>query len=213
MAEPISASYLGELLSQLCAALGKPFDARAKKMVAAYHKCLDDWSESAIEAAIWKACKTATKFPKPAELIALCARSGHGKLVVEAMERPDPLIHCPDCGEWWGYHRIVMMHGTPMLSTLQLVRHRDGCPYRKWLDRYVQFYGYSWVDGPPPAGTLEEGGEAWRVAGVLQLIHPLPPRIDLAKAARRPRPRTTGPMPITDVGPSATPATPAAEVG
>lgn len=181
MPEPISARRLGELLSQLCAALGKPFDAKAAKMVEGYQRGLEDWPEEAIEWAVWRACKVwkARWFPKPAELAELCGQSPYQKFPsAPTSGTPGIADPCPDCGELWGWHRLAQTRdpAQPILEIKTVVRHLQRCSYRPAQDRWLQCYSYAWVDLAPAAGKLNEGDEAWKVAGVWPVIDPVPER-------------------------------------
>lgn len=208
MPDQITARRLGELLSQLCAALGKPFGAKGEKMLPGYHRGLEDWPEEAIEWAIWRACKTwdSKSFPKPAELAKLCAQSPHKRLEPDNSAEPavEPSERCPDCREWWGWHRVASLFtGTAALVYVNGIRHRSDCPRHRAQERELRVYQRSWVDGQPPAGHLEAGGQAWLVAGVLQLIYPVPPLPPEPK--RRPaseriqRRRSHDPVPIDEI--------------
>jgi hypothetical protein len=180
MPEPISGRRLGELLSQLCAALGKPYGAKGENMLTGYLRGLEDWPEEAIEWAIWRACKTwtAKSFPKPAELVALCRESPHKKLEPEGPREPlvDPSEKCRECGEPWGWHRVAsLLLGGAHLVTISTIRHRPDCPRHAGQERGLRIYQHTWIDGLPPRFGLEAGGNAWQVPGVLQLVYPLPP--------------------------------------
>lgn len=207
MGEQISGRYLGELLGQLAATLGKPYGQKGEKMLAGYMRGLEDWPAEAIEWAVWRACKLWKQkhFPKPAELAELCAQSPHPRLSREGeakgVEKNDA-VRCSECGEWWGWHRLASMREVDMpalLITISLVRHRDGCPFRNWENRRNRLYAWSWVDGIPPRGKLEAGGDAWKVPGVHPLIEPLPESMDERErrlARERPRRRRDVATPI-----------------
>lgn len=197
MGEPITGRYLGELLGQLAATLGKPYGQKGEKMLAGYMKGLEDWPAEAIEWAVWRACKLWKQkhFPKPAELAELCAQSPHPRIVRDAEKKSDvpEAVRCPECGEWWGWHRVVSLREPDqpaLLVIVPLVRHRDGCPFRNWENRRNRLYAWSWCDGIPPRGKLEAGGIAWTVPGVYPLVDPLPESLDeREKRLARERPR------------------------
>lgn len=200
MPESISNVRMGELLAQLCAALGKPFGTKGEKMVAGYRRGLEDWPDEAIEWAVWRACKTwkARAFPKPAELADLCAQSPHKRLEPELPAEPvvSEVERCRECGEWWAWHRQAsLLLGSAHLVHYNGIRHLDSCPRHRGQDRELRFYSRSWVDGPPLAGALERGDPAWTAPGVLQLIYPLPP---LPPAPTRRRAKDA-PTPIGEV--------------
>lgn len=79
MPDSFGEGRMGELLGQLCAAFGKPFASNAAKMTTAYHRALSDWPIEAVEWAVWNASRELDKFPRPATLRALCAKSPHKK--------------------------------------------------------------------------------------------------------------------------------------
>ena len=207
MPEAVSGRRLGELLSQLCAALGKPYGTKGEKMLPGYLRGLEDWPEAAIEWAVWRACKTwtAKSFPKPAELAALCAQSPHKKLAPDGPAAPiiSEVERCRECGEWWGWHRVASLFAGPAhLVYLNTIRHRLDCPRQHGQEHELRTYQRSWIDGLPPVGSLEAGGEAWKAVGVLQLIYPVPP-LPPEPTRRRPRARrTTTPVPVGEVTPT-----------
>lgn len=201
MPEAISGRHLGDLLGQLCAALGKPYGTKGEKMLPGYLRGLEDWPAEAIEWAVWRACKTwkGKSFPKPAELADLCAQSPHPKLAPATPPAPQipEAEQCRECQEWWGWHRVASLFlGTPHLVYWGGIRHSATCSATKRQARELRTYRWSWIDGPPEAGQLEAGDSAWDSVGVLQLIYPLPPLPPEPK-----RRRASGPVPIGDVKP------------
>ncbi len=208
VASTITGIRLGDLLGQLCAALGRPFGTKGEGMVPVYLRSLEEWPAEAIEWAVWRACKTwkAKSFPKPAELADLCAQSPYPRLPARTPTepvRPDT-ERCPRCREWWGWHRVVSLgSGTPILLILTDVRHREDCPGAPHQAAMCLTYRWTWVDGLPDVGVLAEGGEAWKAAGAVQLIDPLPaPRAAATPrppSARLPFPKPRAPVPIAQV--------------
>jgi hypothetical protein len=177
-------SRLGDLLAQLCAALGKPFGAKGgEKMVTGYMVGLEMWSAEAVEWAIWRLCGTwkAKGFPKPAEIAEMCQQSGKGKLPLErdpARPTEAEIDRCHECREWWGYHRVVsrLVEESGVLLVVQLIRHADRCSWLRAEARTTRLYRWSYADGPTNLGELGQGGQAWAPHyPVMQLIDPLPP--------------------------------------
>lgn len=191
--EPITYSYLAELLGQLCAALGKPFGAKGEKMVAMFHRAVEPWSPEAIEWGIWELGRTwkADKFPKPAHLVEMCAKSGKPRLEVE--RDPDAPLEaehdrCPECREWWAYHRVVslLLVESGLLIHVQQIRHLDNCDRRRFEQRTMRLYRWTYVDAALPPGQLEPGQQAWapHVAAFQLLPDPLPDTPAAYRAAR-----------------------------
>jgi hypothetical protein len=187
-------------LEHLAGAFGKPFGAKtADQMLRGWYQSrqLRELPDSAVQWAVQEHIGKGKKFPVPAEIIELAKRAPTmGK--IERKDGIPEVARCPECLEWWGWHRVVVTRDqlAPALVILDTIRHTPACSAAAWLDRFTRFYGYSWVDGPPDAGTLEGGDEAWKCAGVQQLIHPLPPRAGTVAKPAKPAPsRSPYPQP------------------
>lgn len=228
MAEAVTFSELGDLLAQLCAALGKPFGAKAEKMILGYHKAVERYPRAAVEAAVWELCRTwkDKKFPVPAHLAELCVKSGIAPIERERDPNTptEPACdRCPECREWWGWHRVIsrLTIADGLLMEVQCVRHTDRCSHAAYLERTARLYGWTFVDAPTPPGLLVAGARPSSAYGVLQLVpDPLPPtapELELARRAARNRRVSTGrpaydapaiqPAPLAAALPAATAAT------
>jgi hypothetical protein len=182
-ADPISYSYLAELLGQLCAALGKPFGAKGEKMVAMFHRAVEGWSPEAIEWGVWELGRTwkADKFPKPAHLVEMCAKSGKPRLELERdpdLPTEPEIERCHECREWWAYHRVVsrLVVESGLLIVVDGIRHADGCARQRSERRQMGLYRWTYVDAAPQRGQLDAGAQAWHPhTAVFQLLpDPLP---------------------------------------
>jgi hypothetical protein len=179
---------LGRHLEALAGAFGKPFGAKTgDQMLRGWYRsrALQQLPDSAVEWAVEQHIENGKKFPVPAEIVTLAKRApSMGKLEVRAEIPSDR--RCPECLEWWGVHRLVMSRdkNEPSVVTLGVVRHTEACSSAAWQRRWAHFYGYSWVDGPPNAGALEEGASAHLAPGAVQLIPQLPPAAHELAAAR-----------------------------
>jgi hypothetical protein len=189
---------LSQHLAYLAGAFGKPFGAKtADQMLRGWYQSrqLRELPDSAVSWAVQEHIGTGKKFPVPAEIIALAKRAPTMGVVARRDEIPSDR-RCPECLEWWGWHRLVVTRANvePALVIRDMIRHTAACSETAFQTRWAHFYGYSWVDGAPDVGQLEEGGEAWKCDGVQQLIHPLPPRAGTPKP-KEPKPESRSPYP------------------
>jgi hypothetical protein len=92
-------------MAELCAAYGKPFGAGAPEMVKVYHAVLSpDFSNDEVQAAVvHQACKTLERFPKPAQLRAMCYAARPKRSTIH---HDDPSDACQQCGTAYQWRRL-----------------------------------------------------------------------------------------------------------
>ena len=101
-ADDLDMVTMTRLLGDLAAAHGKPFGAAAEKQVRVYREALADFSCAEVEAAVRHACKAFDRFPKPAQLRAMC----YAARPKRTLHHDDPSDACRDCGTAYQWRRL-----------------------------------------------------------------------------------------------------------